>query len=184
MTNKSVSRIGRDSGPKIKKEIGMPFGNAERCNTWLDYYENCIYGCCDDNKHSGYDMCCNSYYDTDSIRHVLAIGPIIGIVVGCVILVITVISIIVCCVCCSRNSRGQQGQTFTSAASGPYVMNQMPYGAQMGQAHYGQQPYPAQPPPQTGHMPPLQTGHMAPGTTVVNHPGMQGPTSYGKSVDN
>ncbi|WAR19610.1 hypothetical protein MAR_001448 [Mya arenaria] len=151
----------------------LPFVIAgHTCNTytWLSSSaEYCSYGCCTDPDHLNYEKCCDSYYS-------LAVGPIVGIVVGCAILIGTVISIIVCCVCCTRNSRGQQGQTFTTAASGPYIMNHMTHGAQMRQAHYGQQPYPAQPP--------LQTGHMAPGTTGVNNPAMQGPSPYGKGVAN
>ncbi|WAR19613.1 hypothetical protein MAR_001451 [Mya arenaria] len=152
----------------------LPFVTAgDRCNMYSSTYEYCPYGCCTDYYHSGYEECCDSYSDPYSVA---PIGPIIGIVVGCVILVGIVISIIVCCVCCMQKSRGQQGQTFTTAASGPYIMNQMSYGAQMGQTPYGQQQYPAQPP--------LQTGHMTPGTSVFNNSGMQGPPSYETVVDN
>ncbi|WAR19609.1 hypothetical protein MAR_001447 [Mya arenaria] len=151
----------------------LPYVGAEYCNKYgWNSSQYCVYGCCTDYGHSGYEKCCDSYYYR---KTALTVGPIVGIVVGCVILVGIVISIIVCCVCCMRSGRRTQGQTITTAASGPYVMNQMTYGAQMGQAPYGQQPYSAQPP--------LQTGHMAPGTAFDN-PGMQGPPSYDKCIDN
>ncbi|XP_052766793.1 cysteine and tyrosine-rich protein 1-like [Mya arenaria] len=151
----------------------LHFVSAEYCNKygWISS-QYCVYGCCTDYGHSGYEKCCSSYnYD-----HGIAVGPIVGIVVGCVILIVIVISIIVCCVCCMRNSRRTQGQTITTGASGPYIMNQMTYGVQAGQTPYGQQPYPAQPP--------LHTEHMAPGTTLVNSQAMQGPPSYEKCANN
>ncbi|XP_052769864.1 uncharacterized protein LOC128209730 [Mya arenaria] len=113
--------------------FALPIVNvADNCKTLsligLTFSEYCSYGCCTDYDHVGFEKCCDSNY---------AVGTIVGIVVGCVIVVGIIISVIVCCVCCTWNIRGMQGQTVTTVAGGPYVMNPMPHGVQMGQSPYG-----------------------------------------------
>ncbi|WAR19607.1 hypothetical protein MAR_001445 [Mya arenaria] len=150
----------------------VPFVSASAyCRTYIyrgASVEYCFDGCCTDYGNPGYDKCCDS--SSEAVTRVLAVGAIVAIVVGCVVLVVIVVSVILCCVCCMRNSRRTQGQIVTSAASGPY----MTQGVHTGQAPYGQQPNPAQPP--------LQTDNMAPGTTAVNNHGTQDSPPYEKGI--